>query len=62
MFVAYLDLKDMSKVSAVMHDLLELQGEVFHLYQWAVMETVSTFSKFPQPQLAVLTGFELWKG
>lgn len=61
-FVAYLDLEDMSNVSAVMHDHLDLQGEVFRLYQLAVMETVSTFSKFPPPQLAALTGCEVWKG
>lgn len=61
-FVACLDPGDMSNISAVMRDQLDLEGEVFHLDQWAGIGAVRIFSKSPKTQLAALTGSEVWKG
>lgn len=50
------------QISAIMHDQLDLEGEVFRLYQCAGIGVVRIFSKSPKPQLAAMAGCEVWKG
>lgn len=60
--LAYLDPGDVSNISGVMHGQLDLEGEVFQLYQWAGIGAVRIFPKSPKPQLAAMAGSEVWKG